>query len=444
MRLSFNSLLFLMGALPILLITSPANAVPAFARQMNASCDTCHFQHFPMLNTFGRVFKANGFTMTSASLIETSDISVPSNLNAAIFSNLRYQQSNGPKEDTAHTSNDGEWILPGETSLFVGGRVSPNMGALIEGDVGSAGAGDGAIFLASIKMPIVFSASDNVHIGIVPFSAGLGPAYAYETLNTGAVGNHFMNLVHTTSMSASQYVQIAYSQDEVDDNIAEGIGAYAASSDYFVTLAAWSHNHGSVDVSGASASPTSNYFRVAYTPQIGAWDTGFGIQYFGGASNAVESATSWTRFDTRAWAVDAQMQGMLSNMPLGIYLGYAQAPHSAAGDPINLYNPYSEKKTAASIAIEVGAFAHGKGSIQAGYRAAKTGNATYDTDNATTLGLSYLPWNNVQLAVFETWYSGNAHSKAALNSGDSYGLGALVDASGSGDMLTSVNLAVGF
>ena len=444
MKKFLASIFLFLAGISVLFITPQAQAVPAFARQMGVSCNTCHFQHFPMLNSFGRAFKASGYTMTSTPLIETDDISLPSNMNAAIFSNLRYQQSDGTKETTAHTSNDGEWILPGETSLFIGGRVSSHVGALVEGDVGSAGAGDGSVFLASIKVPIVFSVSNTISLGIVPFSAGLGPAHAFETLNTGAVGNHFMNLVHTTSMSASQYVQIAYSQDEVDDNLAEGIGAYAASSDFFVTVAAWSHNHGSIDIAGASADPSSSYFRAAYTPQIGAWDTGFGVQYFGGSSDSVETASTWTHYDTHAWAVDAQAQGMVSNKPLGVYLSYAEAPHTAAGDPTNLYNPYTKTKSAASIAAELGAFAQGKLTIQAAYRTAKTGNATYDTDDATSLGLSYLPWDNVHLAVYETWYSGKAHSKAALASGDVYGLGALVDASGSGESLTSINLAIGF
>jgi len=444
MKKSFVTLIFLAAVTSCLFITPQAQAVPAFARQMGASCDSCHFQHFPLLNSFGRVFKANGFTMTSTPSIESEDISLPSNLNVAIFSNLRYQKSNGHKVDTERTSNDGEMILPGETALFVGGRVSPNIGALIEGDVGASGAGDDAMFLASIKVPIVFPVSDSIHVGIVPFSAGLGPAYAYETLNTGAVGNHFMNLVHTTAMSASQYVQVAFSQDEADDNLAEGIGVYAASTQFFVTLAAWSHNHGSVDLYGASSSPTSDYFRAAYTPQIGSWDMGFGIQYFGGSSDAVSDGPTFTRYDTHAWAVDAQLQGMVNNMPLGIYVGYARAPDTAAGDPMNLYNPYSETKSAASIAVEVGAFAQGKGTVQLGYLAAKTGNATYDTDNATTIGLTYLPWRNIHIAIYETKFTGKAHSKAALDSGDLYGLGAMIDASGSGDLLTSANVAIGF
>ncbi|MDH5736606.1 MAG: cytochrome C, partial [Gammaproteobacteria bacterium] len=36
-------------------------AVPAFARQTDMTCNSCHFQSFPALNSFGRVFRAGGY-----------------------------------------------------------------------------------------------------------------------------------------------------------------------------------------------------------------------------------------------------------------------------------------------------------------------------------------------------------------------------------------------
>jgi len=418
----------------LLCIVPQAQAVPAFARQMGVACNTCHFQHFPLLNAFGRAFKASGFTMTGTPLIESDHFSLPANLNAAIFTNIRYQKSSGSK-GTDNNSNNGEWIIPGETSLFVGGRVSPHVGALIEGDVGAGGLNGGG-FLASIKVPIFYPVTNTIHAGVVPFSAGLGPAYAFETMNTGAVGNHLINLVTPTAISALQYVQVG--ADSASDGSSEGIAAVAVSSDFFVNIAKWSPNHSPVDAFGPSASPTSDYVRVAYTPQIGKWDVGMGMQYFGGRSHVVDGTTN-PSMKTRAWAVDAQLQGHItSTMPLGVYFGYAQAPGSTAGD--NLYNVGAKTKKSASIAAELGAFDSGRGTVQLAYRWGETGNATYSGDDATTLGLTYLPWNNVQLALYQTFYSGNAHSKAALAAG----FDPMIDASGSGDSLTSVNLAVGF
>src|SRR5271170_4974182 len=41
-----------------------ALAVPSFARQTGMSCEACHTV-FPELTHFGRMFKANGYTLTS-------------------------------------------------------------------------------------------------------------------------------------------------------------------------------------------------------------------------------------------------------------------------------------------------------------------------------------------------------------------------------------------
>ena len=423
-------------ALLLLCIAPQTQAVPAFARQMGVPCSTCHFQHFPLLNSFGRIFKASGFTMAGTPLTESDGFSLPVNLNAAIFTNLRFQKSNGTKNPAEHTSNNGEFILPGETSLFVGGRVSPNVGALIEGDVGAGGINGGG-FLASIKLPMFFDVTDNVSAGIVPFSAGLGPSYAFEMLNTGAVGNHIINLVHPTAISAQQYVQVGTNSNTEGD--AEGVALVAVSSDFFVTGALWSPNHSVVDSSGTSASPKSDYFRAAVTPQIGSWDVGMGVQLYDGRSNVVTGPGAWTRYSTRAWAVDGQLQGGIASMhdmPVGVYVSYAQAPASTASEP-NLYNAGSETKKSASVAAEFGLFKQGRGTVQLAYRWGRSGDPQYSNDNAATAGLTYLPWDNVQFAMYETWFSGNAHSDAAS------GLGA-IDASGSGKSLLSLNMAVGF
>ncbi len=452
-----NSLLSLIGSLLIgtfglLLIPQQAQAVPAFARQMGVSCNTCHFQHFPELNSFGRAFKASGFTMTGTPTIDQDgNFSLPSNLNAAIFTNLRYQKSNGTgsgSTSTGKTTNNGAWIFPGETSLFVGGRVSQHVGALVEGDVGAGGIGGGG-FLASIKVPMVHKIAStpltgDINGGVVPFSAGLGPAYAFEIMNTGAVGNHFMNLVHVSSMSAIQFVQTAGMS--TGDTNAEGIGAFAESSNFFVTVAGWDPNHSIADISGTSSSPSSQYVRVAVTPQLGRWDTGFGFAWYGGQSVVGDGAVTNGVYKTHMWAFDGQMQGNLTmggrHMPLGVYVSYAQAPGSTStGGPMNLYNTGSRTMRSGSIAAELGAFDQGRSTIQVGYRWAQTGATTHNIDNAYTVGLTYLPWDNVQFAVYETIYSGSAHGNNPNN-----GYTNLADAGlgGSGHSLTSVNLAVGF
>ncbi|MBI3773931.1 MAG: hypothetical protein HY272_14695 [Gammaproteobacteria bacterium] len=424
-----------------LLASSVAEAVPAFARQMGVSCNTCHFEHFPMLNAFGRSFKSSGFTMITTPLIESDHFSLPANLNAALFSNIRYQKSNGPRTSnpTISTSNDGEWVIPGETSLFVAGRASENLGVLLEGDIGGAGAAAGAGFLASIKLPIVFPANNTLNVGLVPFSSGLGPAYAFELLNTGAVGNHIMTLIHPTEVSAQQYIQ-AGAKTTFNDygGAAEGVGFFAVTSDYFITAAKWQPNHIALNQDNpGSAQSNSSYLRAAFTPQFGGWDFGLGVQYFGGQSALVDTAVApatLTPVRTEALAFDAQAQGVVNRIPIGIYLSHASAPATNPGELPNLYNPNPNSKTATSIATEWGIFAGGRGTLELAYRRADDGAATNNTDNALTVGLTYLISHNIQFSILDTKYTGNAHD------GNIYTL----PATGSGNRLVSLNLAVGF
>ncbi len=45
-------------------IADLALATPAFSRQIDADCRTCHFQDMHALNKFGREFKQNGFNLS--------------------------------------------------------------------------------------------------------------------------------------------------------------------------------------------------------------------------------------------------------------------------------------------------------------------------------------------------------------------------------------------
>ena len=40
-----------------------AKAIPAFARRYEFSCNNCHHNHYPRLNSFGRRFRENGLQL---------------------------------------------------------------------------------------------------------------------------------------------------------------------------------------------------------------------------------------------------------------------------------------------------------------------------------------------------------------------------------------------
>ncbi|MDX8382283.1 MAG: hypothetical protein R8M14_09265, partial [Ghiorsea sp.] len=47
-----------------LTLTQTASATPAFSRQINADCRTCHMMGMYGLNKFGRKFKLNAFSLS--------------------------------------------------------------------------------------------------------------------------------------------------------------------------------------------------------------------------------------------------------------------------------------------------------------------------------------------------------------------------------------------
>jgi hypothetical protein len=60
-RTVFFGLMVILAVVIVLLATPPrADAIPAFSRQYNTSCSTCHVD-FPKLNDFGKAFKDAGF-----------------------------------------------------------------------------------------------------------------------------------------------------------------------------------------------------------------------------------------------------------------------------------------------------------------------------------------------------------------------------------------------
>ena len=132
-------ILFLASFLALLACVPEASALPLFARQTGFACSACHFQHFPLLNSFGRSFKANGYTFVGSQekVVEEGSLSIPAGLNFAGLTSFGYEKSNISPGTAAATHNTGNGIfyLPGvngEASLFFGGHVSDFAGALAE------------------------------------------------------------------------------------------------------------------------------------------------------------------------------------------------------------------------------------------------------------------------------------------------------------------------
>ena len=396
--------IFLWASLFIIIAASfilpqSAHAVPAFARQTGMACSTCHFQHFPALNAYGRFFKAGGYTMIGGeSLVEGDMLSLPSVLNASVVLKVRYQKTNG--DDTSAETNKGEFQFPDEASLFLGGRIGEHVGFSYEMGLN----GDGMDNFTSFKMPFVHDLG-GTKVSVIPFNTdSLGASFGFELLNTGAVRN-IRTIEHRKDISAQQYIGTA--------TAAEGIALVAANNMGFVNYSLWAASHTAKDIG-----PASHYIRVAATPSFAGWDLGGGVQWWGGTTSlGTADVAGLTAGDhlTHAMAIDAQAQGMVRSMPLGVYVTYGNAEKSKTGKPENLFNSSTNgNRTALSVTAELGVMP-GTTTVSLGYRAGDTGAASNNKDNALVLGAIYKIEQNVRLELNHSMYSGNYYDLPANN-----------------------------
>jgi hypothetical protein len=392
--------LSLAGILAAAAFAPEASAVPVFARQTGMACNACHFQHFPLLNGFGRAFKASGFTLMGAQTkVEGEHLSIPSTLNMGVLATAYYQtQSGNPVVGgLPGVGGVGNWGVPGsggELSLFYGGRINDFSGFLSE--LGAAG----AAATGAAKLPILFEVGDS-RIGLVAYTGGQGAAYSFENLNTGAAGVH--KLMGNTG-PANQHVNATSAAQWLGTKTnATGLSLVAVNPNLgFVNIGKWEAAPAGTAV--ATTLPLT-YARIAATLDLGGWDTGFGIQNFSGSSVAGLGGAAY-----KATVFDGQMQGQVGGMPLGLYASYGTAP--ASGATINTFNA-GTLNTASSfnIAGELGVIP-GKATVQAAYRNAKTGGGL--KDNAFMVAATYELSMNMEVSLHYTTQSGSAWNGAGL------------------------------
>jgi hypothetical protein len=388
-------------AMSAVLIASVASmqshAVSMYARQTGMACAACHFQHYPLLNDFGRAFKASGYTLIGPQgEIKGEDLSIPASLNVGIVAKLRYQKANGPSVPGTRNENDGRWDIPDEFNIMFGGRISPNIGFFFEGSTVETP------FLGSFKIPFVYDVA-GVKLGAIPFSTGeLGASFGFELLNTGAVKNQRM-VEQEADISAPGYIIGAHE--------ARGVALMAYEPLYFGNVTKWSPGH----VGEHQSAPTANYIRAAFTPKMSGWDLGAGVQYWGGSAEVGPSGAVVPN-DVKAWSVDAQAQGIIESMPLGIYMSYAKAAATGATGNPNFFNPTAgnNDRKAAAISAELGILPR-KATVMLAYRKGNNGELVFSGDNALTIGATYQLAQNMQLQLTHAMRSGSAYDAGSPN-----------------------------
>lgn len=463
--------LSLAGVLAAVAVAPEAAAIPAFARQVGMACFACHAQHFPVLNNFGRAFKASGYTMMGAQpLIEGEHMSLPSTLNASVLFKGRYVKSDQPGVAGAGTTaspgrGDGQWQFGDEFSLFLGGRVADNVGFVIEGNMvggattpaaaapaitscvpnaggpavapvaGACGAGFtgvsagtatpaggvGGAFLASFKIPFTFNAGA-AKLSVIPFTTDAhGPMYGYD-LSSGGVVRAIRWAEGRAETSAVQYM----STTGGSAGAATGITLVVQKDDLgYINLTKFSPSllPGGNAQAIASTDFKNSYIRIAATPTVADWAMLFGV---GSISGSSYSNVTMTEEETRKTFFDFEAHGEVAGKEMSVYAQHARAPAASVGKA-SAYNANACTATtcnpdrkATTIGVDYTVIPHVL-SLGAAIRRAQTGAvAGLNSDNAFTLTAVYDLYQNVALHLNHAKFSGDVRQTATQEKSRTY------------------------
>ncbi|MBI3795226.1 MAG: hypothetical protein HY280_10955 [Nitrospinae bacterium] len=317
-----------------------AEAVPAFARQLQISCPSCHYIAFPNLNSFGRSFKLSGFTQAAVETLKDDGLDLPANLNAAVM--IGSQLSLGTTSGM-NGNNNGNWQIGNDASLFFGGRVSTDMGALIE--VNGGGTPGGIIENTKFVISHDFG---GVQGGLSLYrTGGGGAAYSIDLFNSGSNQNNY-------GWSSGKTVQLNQQYGPARGG-AEGLHLFAGSSLFFVNVGLFAPVKDNFNAAGALL-PTgtgaalnltggnganaglnlNQYYRVAITPSLGGADLLIGAQLSQGratlnasANNCSYASTSspcQLEVETSTTMFDFQAQADVAGNPMQVTAVYGTVP----------------------------------------------------------------------------------------------------------------------
>ncbi|UFH58173.1 hypothetical protein [Sulfurovum mangrovi] len=119
--------------LSLFALTNEAAALPMFTTQTGMDCTGCHTQHMPRLNKFGRKFVASGMTISQqvADMGKTFDTDINPSLVIKSKYAKTWDKPNGKGTIKEDDTNDGEFSLVRMATLYTGGRITENIGAML-------------------------------------------------------------------------------------------------------------------------------------------------------------------------------------------------------------------------------------------------------------------------------------------------------------------------
>ena len=380
-----------------------AQATPAFARQMDMNCMSCHNQSVPMLNSFGRAFKLSGYTMTSGnkSMITGGDlgISVPVAINAGVGMKSTYTQSDA-------TNARSELAIPAGSAIMIGGKVSDNMGANVLFN------GDGIVHMqVAYSAPVAAGNAGITYYGTM----GHGPFIGIESNNTGL----HKELQMFDSSSRTNAIQSRGMG--LGKGPASGLTAFYGGNGLKVAAGIWSlgfnstYTNGGLDTDGGFG----RLYRLTYdTPQLAGWDFtvgAFGVSGTHEGTTATLFENTGAGFASAPWLAaspinehevnsngfDIQAQGQIAGIDTQVILANVSSYEfkiNTLNSPPAPANPVNMDFSATSLEMQI--MPTSAIGIRLGYMTSTNNNAATDADTKTTgFGVNYNYADNVRFSL---------------------------------------------
>jgi hypothetical protein len=424
-------------------VAPAALAVPSFARQTGMACEACHTV-FPELTHFGRVFKANGYTLSNLKQVRDVNATKEELLELSqfpplsIMAQISYTQMKSGVPDLSSAgapgvAQNGSAGFPQQLSLFYAGKIAPHFGGMIQLTYANDG---GTIGIDNTDLRF----SDELLLankGTLTYGVTLNNNPTVQDLwnSTPAWGFPYAASNANVSPLAGTAVSGAYAQ-----NIA-GITAYLHwNESLYAEIGGYrSAQQGVTNQLTGGAGPldgtTSNvisglapYWRLAYeygwgrnTLEAGAY--GFNVKVFPGSANGAPTTLSGptNRFNDVAEDLQYQYVGdehLVSVIGTHIHESMSLDASFGAKTTANPSNNLTTTELAATYYYrrKIGAtlqyFSTTGSSDALLYPAAAPGDpgvitsANGSPDTRGWIGeVNYLPWLNVKLSLQYTSYS---------------------------------------
>ena len=169
-----RGMLFLAAGMALsCLVSTRANAVPAFSRKYQTSCQTCH-SIFPKLNPFGTAFRLNGYHLPGETeeQVKQKPVSLGADAYARMWPEMVYPSSlpgDAPlalnvkmaslyassHDDTGKTIIHNDFQFPQEANLFAAGTLGNSFSFFGEVTYGENPDGSGSVEIEHARLDII-------------------------------------------------------------------------------------------------------------------------------------------------------------------------------------------------------------------------------------------------------------------------------------------------